>query len=107
MVFTRREVLAALASTAALPLLSKCRRDAASTPPMSHDADALTLLESVADNLLRLQPETATSLGVDTGTRAILRAQLADRSEDGQRRLAAQLRTDVARINAVNTAATS
>ena len=107
MTLTRREVLAALASAAALPLLSQCRDDGASTPPMSQDADALALLDSVADNLLKLQPETATSLGVDTGTRAILRAQLADRSEDGQRRLAAQLRTDVARINAVNTAVLS
>jgi uncharacterized protein (DUF885 family) len=103
MPFTRREALAALASTAALPLLSRCARDAASTPAMSHDADAIALLDSVADNLLKLQPEAATSLGLDTGPRASLRALLADRSADGQRRLAAQIRADLARVNALNT----
>jgi uncharacterized protein (DUF885 family) len=103
MPFTRREALAALASTAALPLQSRCARDAASTPAKSHDADAIALLDSVADNLLKLQPEAATSLGLDTGPRASLRALLADRSADGQRRLAAQIRADLARVNALNT----
>ena len=94
---SRREVLAALASTAALPLLSACTRDGDSAPA---EADALALLDSCADNLLSCFPETATSLGLDTGERAALRSQLTDRSEAGKRRIAEQVRADLARVNA-------
>jgi uncharacterized protein (DUF885 family) len=74
---------------------------------MSNDADALALLDSVADNLLRLQPEAATSLGVDVGARAALRSQLTDRSAEGVQRLAGQVRADLQRIDALNVAALS
>ena len=99
MTLTRREALAALASAAALPLVSgfSGARD------MFDDSAALALLDSVADNLLRLQPEAATSLGIDTGARAALRSQLADRSADGVQRLAEQVRADLARIKAFDT----
>jgi uncharacterized protein (DUF885 family) len=98
---SRREALAALASAAALPLVTGCARgDQASAPPASTDADALKLLDGVADNLLRLLPESATSLGIDTGTRGALRSQLADRSEDGKQRLAKQVRADLERVTA-------
>jgi uncharacterized protein (DUF885 family) len=103
----RREALAALASAAALPLTSGCARDGGPAPPASNDADALKLLESVADDLLRLLPESATSLGVDTGARAALRSQLADRSADGQQRLAKQVRADLERVTAFDTAGLS
>ena len=73
------------------------------TSSTSTDTDALQLLDSVADNLLRLQPEGATSLGIDTGARAALRSQLADRSADGQQRLARQVKADLDRVNAFNT----
>jgi uncharacterized protein (DUF885 family) len=104
---SRREALAALASTAALPLMTACARDGAPPPPASTDADALALLDTVADNLLRLFPESATSLGVDGGARAALRSQLADRSEQGKQRLATQVRADLERVNAFNTASLS
>jgi len=67
---------------------------------MSTDADALRLLDEIAENLLRLQPESATSLGIDTGARAALRSQLADRSAGGKQRLATQVRTDLDRVKA-------
>jgi uncharacterized protein (DUF885 family) len=67
------------------------------------DADALALLDQLADNLLRLLPESATSLGIDIGARAALRSQLTDRSADGQRRLAQQIRSDLERVKAVST----
>src|SRR3954447_21508486 len=105
--FTRREAIAALASTAALPLMAGCARQGGATPPASNDADALKLLDEIAENLLRLQPEGATSLGIDTGTRAALRSQLADRSAAGQQRLATQLRTDLERVKAFDTAGLS
>src|SRR4051812_8831836 len=100
---SRREALAALVSAAALPLMSGCAREGASAPPPSRDAEALALLDSVADNLLKLLPESATSLGIDTGARAGLRSQLADRSAQGQQRLAKQVRADLDRLKAFNT----
>lgn len=113
---TRREALAALASAATLPLVTGCGREpsaSSSAPPASagaaasDDAAALALLDNIADNLLKLQPEGATSLGVDTGARAALRSQLADRSAEGQQRVAAQVRADLDRAKAVRTEALS
>ena len=104
----RREAIAALASTAALPLLSACSREPASTPsPNPTEADALALLEEVANHFLLLSPESATSLGIDTGVRSSLRSQLGDRSAQGQQRVAGQLRSDLQRVNAFNTSGLS
>jgi uncharacterized protein (DUF885 family) len=61
------------------------------------------LLDELAENLLRLLPESATSLGIDTGARSSLRSGLTDRSTDGQQRIAQQLRADLARVNAFDT----
>jgi len=72
-------------------------------PTRSNEASALTLLDELAENLIRLSPERATSLGIDTGARAALRSVLADRSAEGQRRLANQLRVDLDRIKAFDT----
>ena len=100
---SRREAIAALASAGALPLvLSACGRDRAPTPPATHDADALALLDGFADSLLGLLPESATSLGIDTGASAALRSQLADRSAEGQQRVAKQLRAALEQVNAFN-----
>jgi uncharacterized protein (DUF885 family) len=105
---SRRQAVAALASSAAMPLLSGCARTLAEAPAAAAattEAGAAALLDSVADNLLRLQPETATSLGVDKGEHAALRSLLADRSAAGQQRVAEILRTDLARAEAVDTSA--
>jgi hypothetical protein len=65
---TRREAVAALAGTATLPLLAGCRQDPTPvTTPDAADAEALATLDSIAENFLRLFPESATSLGIDTG----------------------------------------
>jgi uncharacterized protein (DUF885 family) len=97
---TRREALAALTSAAALPLIVGCGRDSVPEPPVVNDTEALKLLDEIGDNLLRRSPETATSLGIDTGARAELRSQLADRSAEGQQRLAQQIRADLDRVTA-------
>ncbi|HEX8395577.1 MAG TPA: DUF885 domain-containing protein, partial [Longimicrobium sp.] len=104
---TRREMLAALASVAALPLVSAC--GVARTPPATAvapatDADrkAIALLDRIGNDLLNLFPESATSLGLDVGARAGLRARLADRSPAGQRRVAQQLRADLGQLAAVD-----
>ncbi len=99
----RREAMAALASTAALPWLHGCGNG--STPPPTAaaaptDADALTLLDEIGENYLRFAPESATTLGVDTDARAALRAELAVRSAVGQQRIANRVRQDLERAKA-------
>jgi uncharacterized protein (DUF885 family) len=78
-------------------------RQQTSAPPVATEADALALLDQIADNLLRFGPEGATSLGIDTGARAALRSQLTDRSAQGQQQIANQLRADLERIKALDT----
>jgi uncharacterized protein (DUF885 family) len=104
----RREVIVALAFSAAVPLMAACTREP-SNPPSSGqaEADALKLLDEVGDNLLRLYPESATSLGIDTGARSAFRSQLSDRSAQDQQQVANRLRTDLQRVNAFNTSGLS
>ena len=71
------------------------------------ETDAIALLDECAEHLLALFPESATSLGIDTGARAALRSQLTDRSEGGKRRIADQVRSDLVRVNAFDTAGLS
>ena len=105
---SRRRALAALASTAVLPLGAGCRGEpAASAPASTPDADARALLDQLADDLLRLSPEGATSLGIDTGARASLRSQLSDRSAAGQQQVVMHLKSGLQRANALNTSGLS
>ena len=101
--FTRREAVAALAASAAtLPLVS-CRR----ANPAATDADASKLLDSIGENLLRLNPGMATLLGIDTGARAAMRSQLEDRSAAGLQRVRDLLKQDLARAEAFDVSALS
>jgi uncharacterized protein (DUF885 family) len=95
---SRREALAGLAATTALPL-----GGAAFAQAGPSEAQAVALLDSMAENLLWQSPESATSLGIDKGARAPLRSMLSDRSGIGQQRLAQTLRADLARANAIDT----
>ncbi len=100
----RREALAAIAATAALPLLPGCNSTPAPAPAAANpDAAALALLDQIGENYLRFAPESATTLGIDTGARAALRSQLADRSADGQKKIADQVRQDLDRAKAFDT----
>ncbi|MEO8255917.1 MAG: DUF885 domain-containing protein [Acidobacteriota bacterium] len=100
--FSRRDAITSLASAAALPLVAGCSREDTPTPSTTTEAEALALLDDLAEGLLRLSPESATSLGIDTGARSPLRSQLADRSTEGQQRIAQQLRAGLARASAFN-----
>ncbi|HET8714003.1 MAG TPA: DUF885 family protein, partial [Gemmatimonadales bacterium] len=87
---SRRDLLATLLSAASMPLLSACGGSAApgrATPAQPGDAEAGALLDQIGAELLSLFPETATSLGIDTGARAGLRSQLGDRSSGGAQRV--------------------
>lgn len=103
---SRREAVAALSASAALPFLSG-GLSPAFAQTTSADAQASALLDSIAENLLRQSPESATSLGIDKGQHIALRSQLADRSGIGQQRLAQTLRGDLARANAIDVSALS
>jgi uncharacterized protein (DUF885 family) len=108
----RREAMAVLAATASLPLLESCRdkpstTSGASAPPPNVEANALAALDQIGENFVKMFPESATSLGIDTGARAGLRSQLADRSAEGQQRIADRVRQDLDRARAIDTSALS
>ena len=97
---TRRQALAGLGATTALTL-GGCA--ATARPEAIAQAQAIgaeRLLEVAAYNLLEHEPERATSLGVDTGRYAELRARLEDQSQTGQDLYAATLRRDLDRVRA-------
>jgi uncharacterized protein (DUF885 family) len=98
---SRRDMLAGTAAATTLALIPGAAH------AQSADAKASTLLDSIAEDLLKLNPESATSLGVDKDTRAALRSRLTDRSQAGQRRIADQARADLAKLDAIDTAALS
>ena len=93
---SRRHTLATLgAGTAGLALAGP-----ASAFQSAPTSDAQKLLDSIADNLIALSPEGATSLGIDTGARAAERGKLGDRSAAGQKAVANTLKADIARVRA-------
>ncbi len=105
MSFSRRQALGALSAGVATIALHRPAAAFLAPGAPAGEAGATALLNSIGENLLALSPEGATSLGLDTGAHAALRSRLADRSKAGQDRLAATLRADLARAEAVDTAA--
>ncbi|MGQ0277760.1 DUF885 domain-containing protein [Sphingopyxis sp. Q841] len=101
---SRRQTIATLGAGVAGLALAAPARAFASAVSGDGAAGADALLTSIADNLLARSPEGATSLGIDTGARAAMRAQLSDRSAAGQQALAATLKADLARVRAFDTA---
>jgi uncharacterized protein (DUF885 family) len=100
---SRRDVLAVLASTAALPMTACGGGETSRAPAAGGEAEAGALLDDLGETLLRLSPESATSLGIDTGARASLRAQLSDRSASGQQQIATQLEAGLQRARVLET----
>jgi len=104
---SRRESFAGFGAASAFVALPGCARTIAAGPGPATEAEASAVLDSIAEDLLWLQPESATELGIDTGARAPLRSRLSDRSHAGQERIAATLRADLARAEAIDTSALS
>ena len=96
---SRREAVAAFAASAAF-----ATRTYAAPARTASDAQASAILETFADHLLQLSPESATSLGIDKGKRAGMRTRLGDHSAAGQRRVAATVAADLKRAEAIDTA---
>lgn len=101
---SRREALGSIGAAGAFSMLGGCATIPAPIGVPTSEADAVALLDSIAENLLMQSPESATSLGIDKGARVMLRSRLANRSAAGQARLAAMLRADLARAEAIDTA---
>ncbi len=98
MELTRRDWIAgAVATTLATALPA---RAAAGAAPDKAEA----ALSRIAEVMLADSPETASSLGIDTGARAGLKSGLADRSAAGQQAIAGHLRAHVATLKAIDTA---
>ncbi len=97
---TRRKALSLIGTGSAALALQGCGagRLAAAPPP----ANAAALLDTLAWDLLRLSPEGATSLGIDTGAQAALRSQLGDRSPAGQSAIVALLRKGLAQVQGID-----
>ena len=96
---TRRTMISTSAlalGAAATPGLAKVA--ARTAAPTSFRAT----LDSFADELLTYSPEQATSLGVDVGKRAGLRARLSDGSEAGNAKFAAATGRMMTRLHAID-----
>jgi uncharacterized protein (DUF885 family) len=92
---SRRQTLALLGGTASSLALAGCQTltsAAAASDPLEQ-GKASAFLEFLANKMIALAPEQASSLGVDTGANAALRSRLGDRSAQGQLQIAALLRT--------------
>ncbi len=98
----RRQLLHAAAAGSAFSLLpGAAYADARAGTPFSD------LLARFADELLLLLPENATSLGLDSGSRAVLKGQLNASSQAGIEKTDALVRSIHARLIKVNRASLS
>jgi uncharacterized protein (DUF885 family) len=68
-----------------------------------NDASVERLLADYAEQMLEDYPETATSLGIDTGNRAALKARLTDRTAAGQQTIATRVAARLARLREIDT----
>ena len=96
----RRNMLAAtlvVGATSAMPAAAKTMTRAAPLPITAFGR----LLGQFAEEILRLSPSTATSLGLDTGARLALKSQLGDASPAGSAKWAAQVSSMLTRLGAV------
>jgi uncharacterized protein (DUF885 family) len=84
-----------LAGAMPAPLFAAQRR--------GREARAMALLDTLAEEQLRLLPQVATELGIDTGPRAALRSRLPDTSPAGNRQMLAWLQSAVRRLDAFGT----
>ncbi|MGV7206962.1 DUF885 domain-containing protein [Oxalobacteraceae bacterium A2-2] len=97
---SRRDLLLATLSTAAAATLPGAVL-AAVKPATADDTRLHALLDEFAEELLRLSPTTATSLGLDSGPRAGLKSQLDDVSFTADEQWAAQVKSMLARLQKI------
>jgi uncharacterized protein (DUF885 family) len=101
---SRRQTLGSLGAGGLALLLPGCAARTAGALARTSPASVAALLDDVAWRLLAHDPARATQKGVDTGLHADLRAKLGDRSPAAREAIAATLRTDLARVEALDPA---
>jgi uncharacterized protein (DUF885 family) len=90
------------AAASALPSLSLAAKSTAITKSTSAaDRELDALMADVADQMLRLLPSTATSLGVDTGARSSLKARLEEVSHADEKQWAELVRAMSGRLESI------
>lgn len=107
---SRRALLAGTTATVAAGALGGCARTpviAALTPAAPPQDAANALLSRIAEQWLVLNPESASSLGIDKDGRAALKARLGDRSPAGLDAVRAMLRASLHDLAALNTPSNS
>jgi len=102
----RRTLLQSASALGALGLIG-CKEpgvtSTAPSPASDANAAAQSVLDSAKDFMLNAYPETASSMGIDKGDYAGLRAKLSDRSPEGQAAIAQQTRAISRTLDAINT----
>ena len=99
----RREMLAlalGAATAATLPRGASAKAAATSAPA----ARLHGMLGDFAEEILRLNPEQCTGLGLDHGARRTLKSKLADLSPAGDERWAAQVKSMLSRLDTIDPA---
>ncbi|GJI95068.1 hypothetical protein RugamoR57_17860 [Duganella caerulea] len=99
--FSRRQLLLSALSAATVTALPGFALAQAAPA----DAKFSTLLENFADEILRLSPTSATSLGLDKDARAGLKSRLDDLSPAGDAAWAAQVKSMLERLSTLDRAA--
>lgn len=95
---SRRAMLAGTTAIAAAGALGGCARSmavATTAPPAAAPDEAQALLSRIAEQWLVLNPESASSLGIDKDDRVALKARLGDRSAAGLDAVRAMLRASL------------
>jgi len=100
--FSRRDLLLSALSATAVGALPKLAFAASAA-----DAGFTTLLDQIAEEILRLSPGNATGLGLDKDARAALKSQLEDIGPDGEAAWAAQVKSIQTRLRGIDRAALS
>jgi len=98
----RRELLAGGAALAGIAMTTAPASAVTRGRRPISEPDAKALLDRIADDYMRLSPETATSNNVDKGKLAPLKFRLGDRSQAGQDRSAAMVRRNLAAVDALD-----
>lgn len=100
MTFSRRDFIVGTAAALASTRLPIAAAEASQT---AADRAAEALLSEFAEELMVDYPESATGLGIDSGTRAALKSKLTDRSAEGQRAIAQRVAERLQRVKAIDT----
>jgi uncharacterized protein (DUF885 family) len=98
---SRRKLLLAALSASAVTTLPRSAL-AAAHPAAPGDQRFAALMADFAEEILVLAPTQATSLGLDSGARAELKAQLEDVSKAGDARWASQVQSMSARLDKID-----